>query len=149
MKGTVTWVVVADGARARLFANNGPGKGLTAVPNGTFSGPNAAARDIGSDRPGRTFDSAGDGRHAKEPRSDPQRTEKRDFVHTVAQHLRHAHNRQAYDRLVLVAPPQALGDLRASLDNGVRAKISAELNKDLTHLKDHELAEPIGKVLAV
>ena len=70
-------------------------------------------------------------------------------MHFLAQHLRAAHNRQAYDRLVLVAPPQALGDLRSCLDDGVRTKISGELNKELTHLKDHELAEPIGKVLAV
>lgn len=149
MKKTVTWVVVADGARARLFVNHGPGKGLNALPNADFSGPNIPARDIGADRPGRTFDRSGDGRHAKEPRSDPQRVEKRDFLHFIAQHLRDAHNRQEYDRLVLVAPPQALGDLRACLDNGVRTKISGELNKDLTHLKDHELAKPIGRVLAV
>ncbi len=149
MKKTVTWVVVADGAHARLFANDGPGKGLTAVPDGDLTGTHAPSREINADRPGRTFDRSGEGRHAKEPQSDPHRNAKRDFAHLVAARLDDAHNRQAFDRLVLVAPPQALGDLRACLGNAVRAKVSAELNKDLTHLKDHELPEPIGKVLAV
>ena len=54
MKGTVTWVVVADGARARIFTNNGPGKGLTAIPKGDFSVTHSPARDIAADRPGRT-----------------------------------------------------------------------------------------------
>ena len=149
MKKTVTWVVVADGARARLFTNDGPGKGLTPIPNGDIAGDRTATRDINADRPGRTFDRSGESRHAKEPQSDPHRNVKRDFAHRVAARLDDGHKRHAFDRLVLVAPPQALGDLRACLDNGVRAKVSAELNKDLTHLKDHELPDPIGAVLAV
>jgi len=149
MKKTVTWVVVADGARARLFINDGPGKGLKPIPDGDMSVPRPPTRDINADRPGRTFDSSGDGRHAMEPPSDPHRNAKRAFADDVAARLDAGHKRNAFDRLVLVAPPQALGDLRACLNNGVRAKVSAELNKDLTHLKDHELPGPIGAVLAV
>jgi protein required for attachment to host cells len=149
MKKTVTWVVVADGARARLFANEGPGKGLTPIPNGDMAGDHQPARNINADRPGRTFDSSGEARHAKEPSGDPHRNAKRDFAHLVAARLDDGNKQHAFDRLVLVAPPRALGDLRACLENGVRAKVSAELNKDLTHLKDHELPGPIGAVLAV
>lgn len=149
MKKTVTWVVIADGARARLFTNDGPGKGLTPISNGEMTGDHAPARDLNADRPGRTHDRTGEGRHAKEPQSDPHRNAKRDFAHLVAARLDDGHKQHAFDRLVLVAPPQALGDLRACLDNGLRAKVSAELNKDLTHLKDHELPGPIGAVLAV
>lgn len=149
VKKIVTWVVVADGARARIFSNDGPGKGLTPVPGGVLSGSHEPARDINADRPGRTFDRSGDARHAKEPHTDPHRNAKREFVHSVATYLEKGHGQHAFDRLVLVAPPQALGDLRAGLGNGVRATVSAELNKDLTHLKDHELPEPLGSVLAV
>jgi protein required for attachment to host cells len=51
--------------------------------------------------------------------------------------------------VVLIAPPQALGDLRACLSKGVQAKVSAELAKDLTHLAVHELPDRVGAVLAV
>jgi len=149
MKKTVTWVAVADGARARLFSNDGPGKGLAPVADGDLSGPRAPSRDIDADRPGRTFDSLGEGRHAKQSRSDPHRLAKHHFIEILAARLDEGHKRQAFDRLVLVAPPQALGDLRACLGIGVQAKVSAELPKDLTHLKDHELLDPIGKVLAI
>jgi protein required for attachment to host cells len=149
MNKTVTWVVVADGSRARLFFNQGPGKGLHPLPDGNISVEHPPTREINADRAGRTFDSAGEGRHAKEPSTDPHRNSKRVFAQKVANRLEQGHRQNAFDRLVLVAPPQALGDLRASLDKGVRTKVSGELNKDLTHLKDHELLAPIGSVLAV
>jgi protein required for attachment to host cells len=149
MNKTVTWVVVADGSRARLFVNEGPGKGLRPLPDGDIESETPPTREINADRAGRTFDSAGQGRHAKEPSTDPHRNIKRNFAQQVANRLERGHRKNAFDRLVLVAPPQALGDLRASMDKGVRAKLSGELNKDLTHLKDHELLLPIGAVLAV
>ena len=31
MKPTTTWILIADGAHARLFANHGPGKGIEAL----------------------------------------------------------------------------------------------------------------------
>jgi protein required for attachment to host cells len=51
--------------------------------------------------------------------------------------------------LVLVAPPKALGRLRVELSKSVRARVSAELAKDLTHLPAQELQEHLGTVIAV
>ena len=153
MRKTTTWVVVADGARARRLVNEGPGKGLEELPGGAMAAEHAPSRDIKADRPGRTFDSAGQGRHAKEPPTDPHRDAKRRFAREVAVRLDAAHKRGDFDRVVLIAPPQALGDLRACLSKGVQAKVSAELakdlTKDLTHLPIHELPDHVGAVLAV
>jgi len=149
MKAITTWVVVADGARAKVYLNDGPGKGLAEVPGTGLEGSHAPTREINADRPGRTFDRAGEGRHAKEPPTDPHREAKRKFARQVAELLQDGLNRGAYDRLVLVAPPQALGDLRGQLGKGVQAKVSGELGKDLTHLSVHELPAHIGAVLAV
>ena len=38
MKPTTTWILIADGAHARLFANHGPGKGIEAVQGGVING---------------------------------------------------------------------------------------------------------------
>ena len=149
MKPVITWVVVADGARAKVYLNDGPGKGLSEVPGAELAGAHAATRDINADRPGRTFDSTGAGRHAKEPPSDPHREAKRKFARQVADLLQDGLNRAVYDRVVLVAPPQALGDLRRQLCKGVKAKVSGELGKDLTHLPGHELPEHLATLLAV
>ncbi len=149
MRKTVTWVVVADGAHARLLVNEGPGRGLEALPGGELAAEHAPSRDINADRPGRTFDSTGQGRHAKEPPTDPHRDAKRRFAREVAGRLDAAHKRGDFDRVVLIAPPQALGDLRGHLSKGVQAKVSGELAKDLTHLPIHELPDHVGAVLAV
>ena len=52
-------------------------------------------------------------------------------------------------RLILVAPPQALGDLRAALPADVSDLVSGELHKDLTHATIHDITEHLGDVLAV
>ena len=66
---------------------------------------------------GRSFESsgsAGDMRHAIEPRTDPHRELKRTSPTSSADMLDQRLTEKAYDRLVIVAPPKALGDLRAA-----------------------------------
>ncbi|MFQ5774987.1 MAG: host attachment protein [Kiloniellaceae bacterium] len=149
MRKITTWILIADGARARIVMNDGPGRGVKPGPGKEFHGPNAPVRDIVSDRPGRATAVAGQGRHAMEPRTDPQVVEQRSFHHEVADYLDRAARRGAFDRLVIVAPPKALGNLRAALSPSVRAKVTGELNKDLTHIPIHELAGHLGSVLPV
>jgi len=55
---------------------------------------------------------------------------------------------KAYDQLILVAAPSALGDLRAALSPEVRAKVVAEVPKDLTKTPDAAVAEHLKDVLA-
>ncbi len=38
MKPTTTWILIADGAHARIFSNSGPGKGIAAVKGGLMEG---------------------------------------------------------------------------------------------------------------
>ena len=79
MKKIRTWILVANGARARIVLNDGPGRGIAPGPDKEFVGPHAKNREIVSDKPGRAFDSARQGRHAMEPRTDPQVHEQREF----------------------------------------------------------------------
>jgi protein required for attachment to host cells len=65
----------------------------------------APSHDVTSDRPGRTFDSAGDSRHAKELPTDSHRYEKRRFAHELAGLLEHQRTSEAYGQLLIVAPP--------------------------------------------
>ncbi len=144
----VTWILIADGARARLLVNEGIGKGLKPALDQEFIGTRLPSREIASDRQGRTFDSAGQGRHAMERPTDPHRYAKQSFAHEIAQILDSARKREAFDRLVVVAPPEALGDLRAEFSEPLRRMITAELQKDLTKAALSELASPLGKVMA-
>ncbi len=149
MKPIVTWILIANGARARLFSNDGPGHGVTLVSDEVLVGVNLPSREIMSDRPGRTFDSVGAGRHAKEPRTDPREIEKRSFTHELAAMLDDGLKQGKFERLVLVAPPGELGFLRAELSPAVRKRVSAELNKDLTRMAPSEIPDHLGAVMAI
>jgi protein required for attachment to host cells len=75
------------------------------------------------------------------PREDLHRTEKRTFVDEVAAALNNANARDEFDRLILVAPAHALSELHQALDAPTRRKIAAQLQKDLTHVPEADLAE--------
>ena len=147
MKPTRTWVLIADGARARILANNGPGHGLHAVDGLQFQGDHSATHDLVSDQQGRSFSSHGPGRSAIASHSDPHRELKSKFAHHLADKLAHALVDNAYDRLVVVASPVTLGDLRAAMSDNVRNKIVGEVAQDLTKIPNDEVAEHIKDVL--
>jgi protein required for attachment to host cells len=149
MKPTRTWILIADGARARILVNEGPGKGVTPLEGGTFESAHDASHALGDDKPGRTFESATTARHAYEPSQDPHRELKRDFAAELAAMLDQRLLQKDYDRVILVAPPKMLGDLRAELTEAVRAVLYAELDKDLTKTPVKELPGHLGAVLAV
>ena len=141
---TTTWILVADGARARVFKHEGGRTGdgqLAPVPDGEMTGMAAGhqTRDLASDQPGQTRDRAAFGQRRMDPPTEPQRHAKHSFAKDVADMLADALNRGRYDRLVVCAPPQALGDLRRELSKQVQGRVAAEVKKDLTWKSDNEL----------
>jgi protein required for attachment to host cells len=148
MKPTTTWILIADGARARIFANNGPGKGIEPV-GVELDADHRPDREIMSDKPGRAFESVGTARHAIEPHHDPHKELKRAFSEQLATLLDQQLAAKAFDRVVLVAPPEMLGDLRSALSAHVKAAVCAELDKDLTKTPEAELPQHLGAVLPV
>ncbi len=149
MKAIRTWILVADGARARFLLNQGPGKGLEIPAMPELSTGHAPTREVGTDRPGRVHDRMGPGRHAMAPRVDWHQFEKSEFARRVATTLNKAAGRNDFDRLVLVAPPKTLGSLRAALDKAAAAKVTAELPKDLTHVSVDVLPNHLGDLIAL
>jgi protein required for attachment to host cells len=53
----------------------------------------------------------------------------------------------SFDRLVLIAPPRALGDLRSSLAENVSRMVPEEIPKDRVDVPIHELPERLQHVL--
>jgi protein required for attachment to host cells len=150
MKKTVTYVLVADGARARLYANHGVGKGLQPVSGATHkSDLHHHDRDILADKPGRAFNSVGNSRSSMEPQTDWHRFEKHRFAREMARVLDAAAASKSFDRLILVAPPATLGDLRMELGDATRKMISAELPKDLTRHAEQDLPAHLSSVIAL
>lgn len=149
MRKIVTWVAVADSGRAHILENDGPGRGLSPVADAAWEASVPAGRDIMADRPGRSFDSKGAGRHAMEPASDPRNLEKEAFLSGVADHLGEAARKGRYDRLILVAAPTALGILRQNLPGEARAVLHGEVDKDLTKKSAADVATRLEGLMDV
>ncbi len=144
MTRKTTWILVADGGRARILKQSAPGGALHGAPDDAFEHEVVPAHEMGSERPGRVNERAGAGHHAIEPRVDWRREGKQQFAQKLAQLLETAAERNEFDRLILVAPPRVIGDLRASLGRHAKAKIAAEFEKDLTALNPQEIAERLA-----
>jgi protein required for attachment to host cells len=148
MKKIRTWILVADGARARILSNEGAGGRLLPVPGHEFEADHPPTREIGADRPGRVHANSRDSaRHSMNNTVDWHRFAKEDFAREMAKLLNRAAARKAFERLVLVAPAKTLGDLRKALDETARGQVSHEISKDLTPLPLKELTENLGSAL--
>ncbi|WP_290647907.1 host attachment protein [Aquisalimonas sp.] len=126
-----TWVVVANRARARFFSLSSPKGPLTEVQDLVHPEGRLHDQDINADRPGRSFDTSGKGRHAMGKRHSPSEQEAIRFAHTVGDQLAKQHYEGAFERLVLTAPPHFLGLLRDALPAAVTESIVMEIDKDL------------------
>jgi protein required for attachment to host cells len=140
MKANTTWILIADGARARIYHYNGPAAGLKPAAGHEYQHDHAATHDLVSDREGRSFRSVGPGRSAIEPHTDPHRDLKTKFAAKLADVLAQAAEAKQFDALVVVAAPAMLGDLRSELSDQVRSKVTKEIAQDLTKLPQADLA---------
>jgi protein required for attachment to host cells len=131
-------IVIADGEHARFVQ---PDADNTLRTFGSLDSASAhlRSRDIGSDRPGRAFESGAVARHAVGPRHDLHAMEQEKFVRLVGEQVNAASGRDEFDELLLVAPPRALHELREALDAATQAKLVGTLEKDLVKTPDHEL----------
>ena len=140
-----TWIVVADGAKARVLQYHGPDETPEPVAGGVFEEESLSNQELVTNKRGRVFNSADGSRSAMAYTTEPHRQQKDEFAKQVSDFLgNHAND---FERLFVAAAPRTLGDLRKHLPNQVSQKVSMELDKDLTNLPDHELPQHFGKLI--
>jgi len=124
------WVIVADQSKARIYTVADPRGALLDV--GELENPGARDREqtLTSDRPGRSFDSKGQGRHAMGTAVEPGKQETIRFARQVADQVQAAHDEGRCNRLLLVAGPPLLGFMRDSLKSLSGMEIT-EIEKNL------------------
>lgn len=148
MKAKITWILIADGAQARVLENDGPGKGLTPVKGLKFSQEPLKNQEIVTDRPGRSFSSVGNGRSSYEPDVSPVDQREAGFVSSVVEELELRRRDGAFDRLIIAADPTSLGTIRNALPKALQDMVVAELAKDLTNIPTAKLASHFDEILA-
>ena len=91
-------------------------------------------QDRVSDRPGRTFDRRGGGRHTMEPTTSARDHDKECFARTIAAELNQAVAAGTAQHLVLIAGPKFLGLLRDALSAPATAAVAVSISKNLSQL---------------
>lgn len=143
LNGAGRWVVVCDGAKALFLTNLGTPVAPRLGVLETVTGETATTADLGTDRPGRSFQSYGTARSAVE-QTDWHDAAERDFLAGVAARLAKAAEHREVAEIVLVAPPRALGALREMLAPQVRDMVAGEMAKDLVKLPVKDIERHIA-----
>lgn len=141
-----TWIVVADAARARIYATDHELAGWASVRDLVHPESRVAPGDLVSDTQGPQA--------RRGPRSGPtfpvdaHDQERERFAGELAGALHDALVQGEYDDLVLVAPPQMMGWLRARMDKGVADRVKVEITKDYSRQPAHEVRSHVRDELA-
>ena len=126
-------VFIGDGRKALFLRNAGDEKFLYLKTERVLIDENPPTHEQGSDRPGRAFKRAGTNLRSGVGDTDWHELETHRFVHRVAGALEQLVRAQNVKAIVIAAPPRTLADLRQSFHADVKARIVAEITKDLTN----------------
>lgn len=124
-------VFVGDGRKALFLRNDGDEKFPNLKTEKVFEDENPASHEQGSDRPGH-LGKGSQGRRAAVESTDWHDLEEHHFVRRVAAALEQMIRADKAKALVVVAPPKTLADLRDAFHADVKARVMAEIHKDLT-----------------
>jgi len=123
--------VVADGQRARWVSRRG---------DDFATATEQAAEPAAPRHPqGVVFEARSGQRFSVEERNAAVRQRKERFAEDLAARINDAAAREAYERLVLVAPARMLSAIEQRLSPAARSRLVGRLAKDLTKTPDHEL----------
>lgn len=142
-----TWVLVADSEKALFLENIGDEKFPNLQVRRKETQENPPTREQGANRPGRYNDGPSAHRSAVDD-TDWHELAKERFADDLADMLYERAHKGLFERLVIVAPPQVLGDLRAAWHKEVTDKIIAEVPKNLTSHPLDEIEKQVAEAMA-
>lgn len=132
------WVVVCDGAKALVLQNAGNRKTPSLKTKEVYEQDDPKTSDIGTNKPGRSFNSMSNGRSAMEQTDWHDQSEQR-FLAKLAVRLDKAILGGEMPSLIVVAPPRAIGVLRKEFSKHVRQAITGEVEKDYVKMPIDEI----------
>jgi protein required for attachment to host cells len=124
-------VLVADGRKMLFFRNHGDENQIDLRTEAHDAREERKDREIKTDAPGTTKQSAGYGRSTYEE-ADFQQQEEDRWIKDAADELKARALRNDFDALAIVAPPKALGMIKKSLHKEVERRLMFTLNKEMS-----------------
>ena len=146
MKLVKTYFLLADEKEARILENDGAGKGIFQVSRMTIDDMEVAPSDF-SDQPGSGHGGVGEGRHGISSETSPRDNARSMFANYLIEAIVASDRKKEFDRLIVCAAPQLLGELRAGFEGKV--EIYSDLDKNLVNTATSELPEHLSKIVAI
>ena len=131
---TTTGILVADGARARLFECAAADPALAEIE--CFANPEGrgGTRKLNTHRLPTVNESVGPARHSNEPHTTQREKFAARFAKALTDALERGRSAHRFERLIMVAPPRFLGALYHEFHKPLRDCVVAEIRRDLTEL---------------
>jgi protein required for attachment to host cells len=126
-----TCVLIADGRKMLFFRNAGDAEYLQLELETKRQQDNPPNRDHKTDTAGRSFAGA-DARRSKMQETDFHQLEEDRFAAETADLLYKRAHAGEVEKLLIVAPPRTLGELRKHYHREVEERLIGEIDKDLT-----------------
>ena len=114
----ITWVLAADGSRARIFETQGLKLDLRQV---------------------------GDLRNPAPRTAEPAEKDREQFARTVAEFLEQSRLQQRFDRLRVAVEPRFLGVLREHLTSETRKLVYEEIDNDVSGMDTRDIGRHLGR----
>ncbi|MCE0504761.1 MULTISPECIES: host attachment family protein [unclassified Roseivivax] len=127
-----TWVLIADGEKAMFLRNDVDAMNPDLNVVRLEEQDNPSDYDQSANRPGRMGDT-GVGQRSALDDTDWHELAKERFADELSEILYKQAHAKRFERIVLVAPPVVLGEMRDKLHQEVREKVVAEVDKTLTN----------------
>jgi protein required for attachment to host cells len=125
------WIVVTDGAHARILGVTGDRRGLTILREMVSADARRRAREyLSTPAPTRRANGAAM-RHGAISRPDPDQLTRQRFVAQLAAMLVEDNRARQFDQLVLIVPPDLSRQLREALNKGTHKRLREVLLGDL------------------
>lgn len=143
---TGAWIVVADGSHGIVFENEGAPAAPKLKMLRSYNQHHPRTSDLGEAKPSRSFSPAGTRRSAMEG-TDLHQVEEDRFMDQIVDDLGQAAINKAFQDIIVVAPPVALGKFRKAANTELTNRVTLWIDKDLTKHTVADIAEAVTLAL--
>ena len=142
------WVVVCDGRKALILENAGDQMFPNLRTKEVHEHEDSKTSEMGTDAPGRSFNSADQTRSSVE-QTDWHEQEEERFLQALIGRLDAALGAGETKALIIVAPPRALGTIRGNYSPALQKAVRQEVDRDYVRMPVYEIEKHlVGKVSA-
>ena len=145
MKHNITWLLIADASRARiyslhkacLFQAADHSKKFELIGEYTHQDSRKKSGELTSDKMG-TFSSG-----TVAEASSPKFNAAKQFAHELLTHLEQGRIEKNFRDLIIIAPPNFMGLLHKHMPHEIQKLVSQTIEKDYTQENEHELLQKL------